>query len=287
MWLARALVFGLAVVPMALAGACAGAGGKPAVGNADGLRDQALAAMADVSSYRTELELAEGAPLIWEYAKPSSYRTYVAAKDAETGKQVSFGEELYVGDSIYARNCDDVETNCQEWKSSPRGKTVISAPSPAYYPQWPLVALEMAKDMTASAKGGDFRLVGTVNPTRAVLESTKRILDQEGRSDFGRECTSSATAMQVQDGEPSPTPASITPQETCRDTTYSDLLAQEADDIAFFDEHPATIKASVDKDTHLVSRIEITLPSREAGQADALFVMTYSKFNGVTIEAPE
>lgn len=284
MWLTRSLLFGVAFLSIALAAACGGGGGG---GSGDKARDQAVAAMAEVESYRTEFDFGLPPGLVWEYVKPDSYRTFFGADHVEGDIRTRAGgsEILYIGESIYTRKCDDVDTNCQEWKSSPRGSAVIYAPSPSYYPQWPLVALEMAKDLKVSTKGGALRLVGTVNTMRAVLESLKRILDQEGRTDFGRECSSSA--VQIGEDEAPPTPAPVTSQETCRDTTYQDMLEQEADDIAFSDERPATIAATVEKDSHLVLRIEIELPSREVGQEPAVFIMGYSQFGMVTIEAPE
>ena len=60
MWLARALAFGLTVVSIALAVACGGGGGgKPSLSDPDEVRDQALAAMQSVASYRAELDYGE------------------------------------------------------------------------------------------------------------------------------------------------------------------------------------------------------------------------------------
>ena len=107
---------------------------------------------------------------------------------------------------------------------------------------------------------------GTVNSLRAVLEHQRRIFTEAGVS-FGEECTG--------EGE-------------CRDLTFEDLLAQEADELAYYDDNPSAIDVWVDGDSH-IERMEIRVePSPADDPGDGVTVMVeYSEFNAVVVEAPE
>ena len=153
-------------------------GGEPERFSSDSraLLDQAQAAMADLESYHTAFSFStqpDDAPeeYLWEmeFTAPDSYRILYFGKVGETEgeceayispdgrgrgetcREVFTGttepilfESVYVGDTLYGRQCEDIETACDSWEEQPRGPLVIAGPSPSFMPGWPLVALEMA-----------------------------------------------------------------------------------------------------------------------------------------------
>ncbi len=83
-----------------------------------------------------------------------------------------------------------------------------------------------------------------------------------------------------QQAEPEPT-------EICRDTTFEELLEQEADDLAAGDATPATFEALIDPDTYLLLDFESSSLSLDDGGEGVRIRFEYSHFNGVAIEVPE
>lgn len=161
-----ALVVSLVVV--ACGGGSSGDTATTPSAEADALRDQIVAAMDGVTSYRADIEL--GREFVIEYGEPDRYRTLVVANDNQTGEP-TLGEQLYVGDTIYARKCAPDGSACGTWDTTDRGDVVVGAASPSYYPHWPIVAVELADDVSIS----DGVLRGTVNHIRAVVESADRL----------------------------------------------------------------------------------------------------------------
>ena len=276
MWLTRSLLFGVATAAIALVVACGGSGDKFALGEADAVRDQVVEAMNGSESYRVQMDI--GASFVIEYKRPNSYRTLVVRDDNETGES-TLGEQLYVGDTIYARKCDPDGTNCGEWDTTARGDVIVGAASPSYFPQWPMVALDMADDITAS----DGVLRGSANHIRAVFENSGQLHEASGKTPtFSRECSSASA------------PGGGSEEQNCRNLTLAEELEIQEPDTSFYDEHPARIEIEFDPETHLIGRFSVTI-IEENEDADIgehvveprTFTFTYSNFNAVTIEAQE
>lgn len=200
-----------------------------------------------------------------------------------TGRGVS--ETVLVGDTIYARPCEEVEgeEKCGPWQKRPRGPIAAAGPSPSFFPQWPQVALELAGDFEALGieEIDDVRLLhvrGSVNHLRAIFENQRRVLTTAGITSFGGECTTEAQLP----GEPSG-------EEICRELTFEESLEQQEPQLSFYDEHPAIIDLWVYPEDYLVRRIaiEASPPPGEPDSQEISFVVDYSQFNQVEIEAPE
>ena len=249
------------------------------------VRDLVVEAMAEPESYRVAMTTNGSQVITVDYEKPNQYRTVfrvsepIKANDDDT----SVVETLYVGDRIFTRECEGVDENCAAWEEGSRGDVVVGVGSQAFFPQWPAVAVEIAYGLSLDADGEELVVRGSVNLLRAILESQRRIFETAGVTAFGRECT--ILAPLVVDGTPqrSTEPA---PTEVCRDTTYEDLLEQEADDLAAGDANPVTIEVRIDPDTYLFKQFEVVTSPQ--GEDDALTIrFEYSDFNEVTIGAPE
>ena len=79
MQLAKLLLLGLVAAAILLAVACGG-GVWERHSDAKALRDQVVAAMNGLESYRVNMDLGAGEPIVIEYKKPNSYRSQVIAK---------------------------------------------------------------------------------------------------------------------------------------------------------------------------------------------------------------
>jgi len=221
----------------------------------DQVRDQVVAAMNGLESYRVEFDLRTLDQTTIEYRKPNSYRSLVIADDNQTGER-TLGELLYVGNMLYARKCDPDGSNCGDWDSTERGDIVVGAGSPSYFPQWPFVALEMATGFDMLQDSGNMVVLsGSVNHVRAAIENATRL---------------------------SP------------DTSLAEQLEAQEPGLAFAEEHPSLLSVWIDPNNFLIERVKLTLvPQNEDGSAapekqpKQEFDLFYSKFNDVTIEAPE
>jgi hypothetical protein len=285
MTLARWSVLALVLSIGAFAFACGGSGGgKKPGGDADVLRDQAVAAMNALDSYSVEMDLGQGEPFVIEYKSPNSYRTKLVANDDQTGKR-TLGEVLYVADTIYARKCDPDGSSCGDWDTTTRGDVIVGAASPSYFPQWPVVALEMADDVSIS---GD-TISGSVNHIRAVFENNKRLLPPGAGS--GEKCTAgSAPVREGVTATPAPT---IEGKSSCHQMSEAEALEGQEPGLSFYDEHPARLEVEVDPQTHRVASVKVTIivENDDASSPQSVttrsFTFTYSKYNAVTIEAPQ
>ena len=265
----------LALALVALAIACGGGSSSsvnttPSAG-ADTLRDQVVTAMNDLDSYYAVF--ATGAYTFeTDFQKPNSYRSAVVANDDQTGKSTR-GETIELGDTVYARKCRPDGSQCEAWDSAPRKEGRVGYGS--YDPGWPIVALETADDVSFS--GGVLR--GFVNQIRAVIENTRRLGEAAGVApSYG--CSSSS--------------AETPPQDDCRELTYDEALEGQEPGLSFLDEHPSRIEVEFDPDTHFIDRFTITIieEDEDAGLTQPnvkthTVTFTYSKYNDVTIEAPE
>jgi hypothetical protein len=137
----------------------------------------------------------------------------------------------------------------------------------------------MAGGLSLASDSQELVIRGSVNFLRAVFEGQRRVFEAAGVPAFGRECT--LLLPMVADGTPQPAPT-----EVCRDTTYEDLLEQEADDLAAGDASPATIEVRIDPETYLIGQFEVVMSSQSEDEALTIR-FEYSRFNEVTIEAPE
>jgi hypothetical protein len=240
----------------------------------------------DVSSYRVEMYVDTPTPLVYEFEEPDSWHAFYGSQDARSGEVLGIGEVLYVGDDSFIRDCDGMDVGCGAWKKEPRGDIIVAAVTPSYLPQWPIVALQLADEKSVSTRGDELVVTGRVNVLRAILENLHVLTEEAGGSKYGRSCTSGVTPSEVneqgtvvREGGPG--------SEVCRDTTYEELLEQEADDIANGDEHPATLTATIDAETLLPKSIEVRVPPREADREMMTLRFEYSRYNEVTVRAPE
>lgn len=283
----------------------AGCGGSPDVsGTAEDWTQRALDAMAEAKSYRTDVfvpSLGEGPNWTFEYVAPDSYRIQLAvvekhgtgecyalpggeaSGDCDESDEVTDSyllETLYVGDKLYARQCDDIDTGCGQWGVIERPPYFFAGPSPTYMPGWPLVAIETAQFEDVANDGNDVVLRGTVNHLRAIFENQRRLLTGAGITSFGSECTSSATMEGFED------PGAPVDQE-CHELTYDESLAQQEPDLSFFDETPAQIEVTIARDTSLVRRIVIHAAAPTDHEEGVELVIEYSLHNAVQIEEPQ
>jgi len=238
---------------------------------------EALSAMEGLRSYRLEMLFtsAEGQPVVIEFAVPDSYHFLIHAVQAdEIEEPEGVYEVIMVGDKAYTRQCGDIEKACDPWRQGPRPPVPIAGPSPSFAPGWPLVALEMAQGLqVVGAEDVDgveaTYLRGTVNHIRAVRENERRVFTAAGITTFGKECEQSAGR-----------------EEVCRDLTFEENLAQQEPELSFYDENPSTIDAWVREDG-LVLRIAVDIPPHDTSDGVTGVAVEYSRFNEVTIEAPE
>ncbi len=251
--------------------------------DAASLREDVVAAMNDLDSYSVEMNLGEGEPMVIEYKKPNSYRSLVIANDNQTGER-TLGELLYVGDTIYARKCNPDGAECKAWDQTDRGDVIVGAASPSYFPQWPIVALEMADNVSAS----DASIRGTVNHIRAVFENSRRL--SSGRSQ-GEECSVGSPPVSGEDGAATTRLPTSTSRPDCRELSDEGELNNQEQDLSFYDDNPATIEAEIDPESHRLTRFKMTFvvpgDDGEPTGEERTITFTYSKFNDVTIEAPE
>jgi hypothetical protein len=221
--------------------------------SAEEFQDAAVEAVQDVQSYASTLNLGDGVPIEWEVAEPDSYRAIIHTKQAETGEPAGTNEAVTIGETIYTRTCDAAGV-CEPWQSDERGEIIVGAPSPSYFPQWPLVAVELAEGVGFEEQPEGEALVplrGSVNHVRAIYENAHREAEALGLS-FNLE----------------------------------EALLNE-DDTGYYEDYPAEIQWWVDPQTMLVGRVDVLVtPPEEDGPA-LLITATYSRFDEVTIEAPK
>jgi hypothetical protein len=80
----------------------------------------------------------------------------------------------------------------------------------------------------------------------------------------------------------------------CSALTYEEALNGQEPDLSSLDEHPSRIDVEVDPATHLIAKFTITIIEEnedadltESNVETHTVVFTYSKYNEITIEAPE
>ena len=298
---------------LTVAAACADDEPGEVAPNPQALWERARSAMAELDSYRVSFvfptrpdDALEEYRWEAEYDAPDSYRFLLFGAEGETeevcesytlpngfgrtcrevftkitGRTVS--ETVLVGDTVYGRQCEDIDTACGPWQVQLRGPIAIAGPSPSFFPQWPQVALELAADFEAlgTEEIDGVRLLhvrGSVNHLRAIFENQRRVLTAAGITSFGEECTAEATLPNEPPGE-----------TTCRELTFEDSLERQEQQLSFYDEHPAIIDIWVHPEDYLVRRIaiEALTPPGEPESQETSFVIDYSQFNQVEIEAPE
>ena len=281
----RALLVILAGATLLLAaGACTGGGGGKTPTDPQELADRALAAMADLDSYRAELDFgSEVGPLLAEFARPQSYRLQGSFR-----QQIGSGEavdrvieSIYIDRDSYHRECERVDVGCAEWEKSQGNTPAPAGPSPFYLPQWPLTALDIAEGLALDEReelGGEpvLKLTGTVNHIRAVMENLRVLYTEAGLTAFGQDCRDNPDGGQ-----------------TCRDLTFDEALQQQEPGLTFFDGHPGTLEVWLSAQDYRVHRVRLTVPPfddpSQGGDPSAVETSVsfdYSKFNDVTIKAP-
>jgi hypothetical protein len=261
---------------------------------AETLVEEALAAMDGLNSYRLEMGFAPGEapPIVIEFVAPDSYRSQWTAVRATNGSESPEGvfDIILVGDKAYARQCEALRQDCEDWQEGPRPAVPIAGPSPSFLPQWPLVAMEMAQgvqDLGGERIDGNslVHLRGSVNHIRAVMENERRIFAATGITSFGEECKLEAAA-----------PVSGTPierEQVCRELTYEEALENQEPALSFYDQNPATIDVWLSPDDFLVHRIELTIPPHddpsvevEPPDEETSVLFEYAAFNEIVIEPP-
>jgi hypothetical protein len=307
----RFLLLTLFAGAIALAAGCGGGGKDVEVEDRQAFVADALAAMADAKSYRIDLAVpSEGEPPAWtfDYVAPDSYRVLLSVGQVEgttpgqecyvlPGNETSGGcedsgaeavdtsvyESLYVGDKLYARQCERVDSGCGDWETHDRPPVLIAGPSPTFLPGWPLVALQLAQIDSLGTDDDDLVLRGTVNHLRAIFENQRRVLTAAGITSFGSECHDVSEIPVAPDGTGPAPPGS----RECHELTYDESLAQQEPDLSFFDETPAQIEVTIARDTSLVRRIVLHAEAPPDHEEGVELVIEYSDFNEVQIEAPE
>ena len=287
--------------------------------------DQAQAAMADLESYHAafvfppdpDSDDAQETRLEISFAAPDSFRFLVflpggeitceasIAPDGLSRDQICFegptsatettlSEMVVTGDTIYRRQCEDIDIECEPWEEQPREQVVFPG-SPASHPQWPIVAMEMAADLEFVGQEeidgvalAHYR--GSVNQIRAVMETLRRSAIAAGITSFGTTCTSVALTPTMID-ETGKVVESVpgTPvenEERCRERTFEESLASQEPGLSFADDNPATFDIWVSPDDFLVQRVAINISPDQPGGVDFAFVVEYSLFDQVQIEAP-
>ena len=200
-------------------------------------------------------------------------------------------EWIYVGDTLYIRQCEDIETACGPWREQPRGPYVIAGPSASLTPGWPLVALELAGELELVGQEeidgvALIHIRGSVNHLRAILENARRTLAAEGITSFGTECmTVETTVMMNETGElvESAPDTPVENEETCRELTFEESQEQG---LNFYDDNLAVIDIWVSLDDLFLRRITLVAPPKQPVGFDVSYVMEYSLFDQVQIEAP-
>lgn len=259
MQVARGALLVVAPAWMALAFACGGGGGETIRPGdetpnsaAAAQRDLTIAAMDQAQSYSVEMDVGEGEPIVIEFVKPNSYRTKVIAIDNQTGER-TLGEQLYVGDTIYARKCEPDGANCGDWDTTERGDIIVGAASPSYFPQWPIVALEMADKVSLS--GGALR--GAVNHIRAVYQNSRRLVEANGGT-YTDDVNEEEPDLSFYDEHPATLDVAIDSQTDLIERVAITIIAENEDaDVGEQVVEPRT------------------------------FVFLYTNYNDVTIEAPQ
>ena len=316
------LLFGGSLVLIASL-ACGGGEPEPFSGDPQALLARTQAAMAELESYHTVFVFPAPAGDAQEeyrsdvsYAAPDSFRFLVflpggeitceasIAPDGLSRDQICFegptsatettlSEMVVTGDTIYRRQCEDIDLKCQPWEEQPRGQVVFPG-SPAAHPQWPLVAMEMSADLEFVAQEeidgvalAHFR--GSVNQIRAVMETLRRSAIAAGITSFGTTCTARLAPTVIDETgkvvESVPgTPAES--EERCHEQTFEESLESQEPGLSFADDHPATFDIWVSPDDFLLRRVALSIPPHGSRDEATSFFMEYSLFDQVQIEAP-
>jgi hypothetical protein len=278
----------LGIVAVALA-ACGGGGNSNRAAEARAVRDEIVSAMNEVESFRGVFSI-ETPLFTMEIIEPDTFRIAKAGPLAET-EEGTQAETLYIGDTIYERSCAAGGASCDAWQTSDRESEGVTLGT--YDPRWPVVALEMADRVSVS----DGVLRGTVNQIRAIFETIRRVQNEAGVTpQFTRSCTSAVTPVEIREGTPVSTPRRTTEDDLdCRELSFDESLVDQEPGLSFIDEHPSTIEAEFDPDTHLMSRFTITMIDEDyegggspqpSGETSTI-TFTYSNYDEITIEAPE
>ena len=280
---------------------------------ADELTQDVLDAMAGVPSYHLEF-LIEGQDATWafDYVAPDSYRVLVAVEriagttpgqecyvlpgDETAGScedaaaqsaEALVYESIYLGDKLYARECEDVDQGCGEWETQDRPPTLIVGPSPSFLPGWPLVAVEMAQIVSLETDANDLLLVGSVNHQRAVLEGQRRVLTAAGITSFGTVCLGgNETPVMIGENATGSPPVGL----QCHEMTFEESLENQEPELSYLDDHPAAIRVRVLPETDLIRSITVTFTGQPVDSDPApqptTLVIEYS-YGDIEIEAPD
>ena len=216
------------------------------------------------------------------YRSPDGRSGGSACRDVFTSITGSILTEMvYVGDTLYIRQCEDIETACDPWREQPRGPYVIAGPSASLMPGWPLVALELAGELEIVGQEevdgvALTHLRGSVNQLRAILENQRRALAANGITSFGEECMTVETPVAMNEtGE--------LVEESCRELTFE---GSQESGLNFYDDNLAVIDIWVSPDDLFLRRITLVAPPKQPIGFDVSYVMEYSLFDQVQIEAP-
>lgn len=304
--------------------ACGGGESEQISSDPQALLEQTRAEMAELESYHVVFSFPTDPDYAQEeyrwgvsYAAPDSFRFLVflpggeitceasIAPDGLTRDQICFegpasatettlSEMVVAGDKIYRRQCEEIDRGCGPWDEQPRGQIVFPG-SPAFHPQWPMVAMEMSADLefvgqeeVDGAALTHFR--GSVNQIRVMMETLRRSATAAGITSFGTVCKSALPTPTVID-ETGKVVESVpgTPvenEERCREQTFEESLASQEPGLSFADDNPATFDIWVSPDDFLVRRVAFSIPPHGSRDVATAFFMEYSLFDQVQIEAP-
>ena len=246
-------------------------------------------------SYRILVFLAGGEITCEASIAPDDLSRGQTCREAPTSAtQATLAEAVYVGDTIYGRQCKDIDLECEPWEKQPRGQIVIAALSPTFFPQWPLVAMEMAGELELVGQDEvdgvaltHFR--GSVNHIRAILENQRRVLTAAGISSFGTECHARLTPTVIDETGELVESAPGTPfdsEEACHELTFEESLESQEPGLSFYDDNPAAIDVWISPDDLLPRRITLVVPPDRPVGLVLAFAVEYSLFDQVQIEAP-
>ena len=272
--------------------ACGGGESEQISSDPQALLDQAQAAMAELESYHATFvfpaapgDTQEDYRSDVSYAAPNSYRFLNFIPLPTSATEPTLIEMVLVGDTIYRRQCKDIDIECESWEEQPRGQVVFPG-SPALHPPWPLVAMEMAGelDLVGQDKIDGVALThfrGSANHIRAIFESLRRSATAAGINSLGTECMGVETpTANDANGEP------VESEGNCREQTFEETLESQEPGLSFYDENRTTIDIWVSSADFLVHRVAIIIPPNESRDGGTSFIVEYSLFDQVQIEAP-
>jgi hypothetical protein len=247
--------------------------------------ERARSTMAGLDSYRQELSLSPEGPAISfqiDYSKPDSYYERLLESPGDANFEL-----IQKDGSLYVRHCRDIPNDCEEWEQS-EANEYANVPSlgglTGVAPETlGITSLDLVTDIARVEEislGGErvIQLNGAIDLNQLFFKNLLRVTGAAG--ELLEACSESSTVIIGTDG----TREASGPTTMCKTLAYADWLREQNDGADPPDTPPSTIRLWISPDDALVRQIVITVPGRDK---DAYLETKYSRFNDVTIEAPE